>query len=79
MIPKRMVESALKRYRELRKSNPDLLNDDANAIIVAASNDAIAQAIRSLAGSIKQRGVSPSIDDALEALDVLKASWDATD
>ena len=87
MISKRLVESALKRYRDLREENPDLLSEDANAIIVAASNDAVAQALYGLGSSVEQNkepiqlvadhpwlNAKAAPSDALSALD--EDEWD---
>ena len=52
MTTRKQLNETLKSYRRLKEQNPDLLNEDLNAILVAASNSAIAQAIYTLGSSV---------------------------
>jgi len=55
MITRRTINSALKQYKELRIENPMLTSEEAQAVLLAASNDAIAQALYSIESDITVR------------------------
>ena len=57
MTSRRMLEETLRDYRRLKRDNPDLINEDLNAVLVAASNSEVALAIDKLR---LQREGSPS-------------------
>jgi hypothetical protein len=91
MISRKAIERATKQFKALRESEPSLSSEDAQAILVAASNDAVAQALFSLGTSVEQTGGiklslgktvpafgEASEDDARRILHELKRSWDAS-
>jgi hypothetical protein len=56
MISRKTIERATKQFKALREQEPSLSSEDAQAILIAASNDAVAQALFSLGTSIEQTG-----------------------
>jgi len=65
MITRRTINSALKQYKELRRDNPTLTSEEAQAVLISASNDAISQALYSMQSVMTVRVTS---GDALTSM-----------
>ena len=74
MIPRKAIETATQQFKALRAREPSLSAEDAQAILIAASNDAVAQAIYSI--DLSNRDESRD-SEASRILHELKLSWDA--
>lgn len=62
MISRKNIEEIMRHRDRLGRDHPKLLNDDINAILVAASNIAMTQAIYSLGTSVDRHEGEISIN-----------------
>lgn len=56
MIPIGTINSTLRQFKRLRREHPELSTEEAQSVLVAASNDAVAQALYSLGSDVSATG-----------------------
>lgn len=56
MIPIGTINSTLRQFKRLRRDHPELSTEEAQSVLVAASNDAVAQALYSLGSDVSETG-----------------------
>ena len=56
MIPVSSINSTLRQFKRLRREHPELSTEEAQSVLVAASNDAVAQALYSLGSDVSATG-----------------------